>query len=545
MTRNLLRAGALSCALLTTTALAGPAFAQTTVQQERQAPDENGVDVISGRVSVPLRSITAGRPGEGGLTYASGWADGQYFDTFQAEISPQTPNQPMIVRIHGQAHRFTDNGNGTFSSVDGDGSTLILDGDSFTYTARDGTEFRFSQELGDDGLTPLVHSRLSTITRPDGEVLTYHYRLEPGYQYCTRPDKFDCNNLVDKGRVQSVTSNLGYQLKATYVSDSPMMASFNSLLKVTAINNAIDYCNPAANACAGLTQQWPELTVAFTSSGRTVTNRLNQTVTIRETAQGVAGITSPANPSEDLTITYDSSGRVATLSKGGGTWTYSYSTSGSTRITTVTQPMGGSQVYVSDLNLDRLLSVTDELGNQTSFQYDAFARPTRVTADEGNYVQTSYDSRGNVTQTQAVAKPGSGLAPITTSASFPATCTNIRTCNQPVSTTDARNNVTDYTYDPGHGGLLTATGPAPVTGGVRPQLRYAYASVSAYSKNSTGTVVAAASPVTRMASVSTCRTLASCAGTADEVRRPSLTGRTASPTTALSPASRPGPATAA
>ena len=46
MTTNLLRAGALSCALLASTALTAPALAQTA-QQFRQ-PDANGVDVTHG-----------------------------------------------------------------------------------------------------------------------------------------------------------------------------------------------------------------------------------------------------------------------------------------------------------------------------------------------------------------------------------------------------------------------------------------------------------------------------------------------------------------
>ena len=40
-----------------------------------------------------------------------------------------------------------------------------------------------------------------------------------------------------------------------------------------------------------------------------------------------------------------------------------------------------------------------------------------------------------------------------------------------MTTTDARGNVTDYTYDSTHGGVLTVTAPAP-TGTTRPQTRY-------------------------------------------------------------------------
>jgi YD repeat-containing protein len=86
--------------------------------------------------------------------------------------------------------------------------------------------------------------------------------------------------------------------------------------------------------------------------------------------------------------------------------------------------------------------VTDGLNRTTSFQYEANGRLTRSTLPEGNYVQLTYDARGNVTETRAVAKAGSGLADIVTSASFDTTCTNVVTCNKPNSTTDARSNTT-------------------------------------------------------------------------------------------------------
>lgn len=46
------------------------------------------------------------------------------------------------------------------------------------------------------------------------------------------------------------------------------------------------------------------------------------------------------------------------------------------------------------------------------------------------------------------------------------------------STTDARGNVTDYTYSATHGGLLTVTAVAPTSGATRPQTRYSYTLIS-------------------------------------------------------------------
>ena len=161
-----------------------------------------------------------------------------------------------------------------------------------------------------------------------------------------------------------------------------------------------------------------------------------------------------------------------------------------------------------------MLTAKDGLNQTTTYQYDAQNRPVRVIAPGGSYpggdyVEYSSDSRGNVDRVTKVAKAGSGLADIVTSASYDSTCTVAVRCNQPNSTTDARGNVTGYTYDDTHGGVLTVTAPAPTTNAVQPQTRITYARV-----NSSG--VEGSVGVFRPKTVSSCRTLATCAGTADE-----------------------------
>ena len=99
-------------------------------------------------------------------------------------------------------------------------------------------------------------------------------------------------------------------------------------------------------------------------------------------------------------------------------------------------------------------------------------------------------------------------------ATFDSTCTNIKTCNQPNSTTDPRGNVTTYSYDPNHGGVVTTTAPA-AQNGVHPQTRFGYSQLSAYYQTNNG--LAAGAPIYKLTSTSTCQTAASCSGTADEV----------------------------
>src|SRR3546814_13266910 len=98
-----------------------------------------------------------------------------------------------------------------------------------------------------------------------------------------------------------------------------------------------------------------------------------------------------------------------------------------------------SDVCSSDLPT----SITNGTGQTTTFQYDGSARRTRQTFPEGNYIQWTYDSRGNVTEERHVAKSGSGLAAIVKTASYDATCSNNKKCNKPNYTNDERGNRTN------------------------------------------------------------------------------------------------------
>jgi YD repeat-containing protein len=157
--------------------------------------------------------------------------------------------------------------------------------------------------------------------------------------------------------------------------------------------------------------------------------------------------------------------------------------------------------------------------------------PYAVTDPEGVRVQMVWDLQArNLLQSRQIAKPGSGLPDIITSSMYD--CTQPINCAKPTSHTDARGNVTNYTYSPVHGGILTEIGPAvdvvsptgAVTAGVRPQMRNAYIQRTAWISNASGGYVQAATSVWLLASTSSCRTSAAtgnpsapCAATGDEV----------------------------
>ncbi|WP_162184672.1 RHS repeat domain-containing protein [Sphingomonas hengshuiensis] len=138
----------------------------------------------------------------------------------------------------------------------------------------------------------------------------------------------------------------------------------------------------------------------------------------------------------------------------------------------------------------------------------------KVSSAEGNGAVFKYDARGNTIETRVTGKTGTNWSDIVSSATYPAACdqTNAKTCNKPVSTTDPRQAVTLYDWNTANGQLNSVTYPA--VNGVSPQIRYGYSNQQAYD--------AAAQPIdlpiSVLTTVSGCRTLSSCANTADEAR---------------------------
>nr|WP_301332522.1 hypothetical protein [Parerythrobacter lacustris] len=166
----------------------------------------------------------------------------------------------------------------------------------------------------------------------------------------------------------------------------------------------------------------------------------------------------------------------------------------------------------------QIIFVKDGLGRKTTFLYNGQDEIAGAIFPEGNDIQTLFDGRGNVLGTKSSPKPNSSEGVIQTSFDYIADCTNVPLprCNKPLTATDANGNVTEYTYND-RGQVLTETRPAPAPGAARPRVTNSYTLRTAYIKNSGGGAVAAGPPISLLTRTSSCRTLASCAGTTDEV----------------------------
>lgn len=153
--------------------------------------------------------------------------------------------------------------------------------------------------------------------------------------------------------------------------------------------------------------------------------------------------------------------------------------------------------------------VIDMYGNRHSYagvftdNGEISPRLFRIDYAGGGKLTLSYDARGNRTLRTYEASDDSSL--ISIEAHFPDACGNMIFCNKPEWTEDARDNRTDYEYDPVHGGVTKVTKPAD-NNGVRPQVRYYYEQRYAWLKTSAGGYARASAPVWVLTQEEYCRT---------------------------------------
>ncbi len=515
--------------------IAPAALAQSEIPppESYRLVDANGVDLTGGNYTFNATPISIGPAGAGGLSYtrtwdltAAAWRDTAIGTIARTPFIPPDNDRPIYtVTLEGNSDVFLKSGT-TFTAAEGSGATLVLNGSIYTYTLADGTKALFDKGLGT--YTPYIanEGQITSLTRPNGEVLSYTYSSVqlPSGPYARR--------------LQSVTNNFGYQLQFQYAYDAAWDNEWQRVAKVTALNNAYDACAPSAFSCV-YSRTWPSLTFAVAPAEESITDALGR-VTRLFFPLGSVGVRLPTSTSgQDITVNWgpvNDTPQVASVAyTNGGTWTYGFGPLPPgpnipvqyNFTNTVTDPLNHTQSMtflstevdpVTKRRVTRIASATNPVNKTTAYGYDLKWRLSAVTAPEGNKATYVYNARGSITSASRVNKAGTQT--LSTTAIYPATCPagDEKVCNKPTSVTDARNNTTSYTYDTAHGGVLTATSPAPTSGAVQPQTRYSYAPYYAWFKNSGGTIVQGAGPIYLQTGTSACATLASCVGGADEVK---------------------------
>lgn len=379
---------------------------------------------------------------------------------------------------------------------------------SATYIKKSGERWEF-QRNGSNGNGVWYDFGLSSYTQENGKKFSVYSET-----------LFQSTYNTNYKRITSIESPDGYLAKYLYETDwSIASTGLSSPSKIKLYNIAETYCPRDANSCASpaLNEISAQRSGDFFTSTRTVMTGDSRTWTYNFGSNFIlSSVRFPGSNADD--ITYQSSNGSQIVTYHGQQWTYSAPSAPSGYFkTTVTDPAGLQKTYTFSSSTNKLASFTNQLGRTSTYERDTQGRLTKAIGPDGDYIQLAYDDRGNRFSTYRSPKTGSILSSITTSATFPLTCDNVVTCDKPTSTTDERGGVTDYTYDPNHGNLLTVTLPAPSPGAPRPQTRYTYSLLNAWVKDASSNLVQSPAGVYKLTGVSQCRTLSSCAGTADEV----------------------------
>ena len=517
-----------TAAMMPSALIASPALAQSYTLSPapvRQPLDENGVDLTSGTIVTPSSVLAIG--GEDGLVHSryrvkNGWRHNHILS-----ITRRAGENGEIrrVQIGGSASEFQANGTGLWAGLNGEKGTLSETSSGYTYVSATGTVVSFSKDLVSAGQSyyEVVDAVGTTIVAPNGFTTTLTYR---GASYVVG------GLLVRVIRLQSVNSNTGYQLKFSYPVNTPSASDqgnrWYEISKVTAINNADEYCDPEANGCA-LSMAWPYLQYARTASGtntiETVTDILDRST--RYTTDGASrlrAVKRPGEANDGIVIDYDANSRVDFITwQGSYTRNYSYSVPGTDRLTVTSNDHLDRRVTTTaDTKLGVILSQTDALNKITEFSYNSKGYLTESRSPSGMITRMSRDARGRITKTEQTDKNGSN--PITTSATYPAlngsvagTCGNAVICDKPYKTTDARGEHTIYTWNGVHGGLEAVAHPRAPSN-LYPAQRYAYEDVYATVRKASGSLARSSTPVTKLKSVAECRTRHNnvCQGSNDE-----------------------------
>lgn len=140
-------------------------------QVKRPAPDENGVDVISGGLMIASGRLTVGQPAEGGLAFFRIWDSDGWYHNLVGTIG--AAGSKYSVTVGASVETFTLSG-GVYQSDDGLGSTLTYASSVYTYTTADGTVMTFEDPGSADyaGSGGGLEGIITSITRPNGHSMT-------------------------------------------------------------------------------------------------------------------------------------------------------------------------------------------------------------------------------------------------------------------------------------------------------------------------------------------------------------------------------------
>ena len=533
------RTGALALAMAAALGLAGPGLAQPSapvvIPPETAVLSPGGVDMVSGQYRDETADLAIGPEGAGGISFVrvngrsgpfgSNWHIGasQRVTEGQAEVYVSIQSRGLsktyLTWDYQSYHDMGLAGGGAekIERLPGSGLRLL-------YTAPDGTTTRFEVMGGNGG------AAADLVTHPNGVTYAFSY---------------DNGGPSSSQRLRRVTSSTGYQLILEYGGSGNQ----GHIVKAC-VFSAAAITPPSAHSCPAGARS-----ASYTYSGfrtASITDAAGATTTIVNNFTGGNASQSIYRPEAAQPFLVNSGDGIAVTHQAfadGRTFAYSYEEMGlgppdgafvqpgsnargtgwveNGQHSTALIWSWSQQYQDTPLHIAPAPSaVTDPLGRTTTNGFPQggwapFGRLILRQSPSGRAEHFTYDVHANIIQRRREVPAGSPEAPIV--AAFTYNCSVPVNCGKPVTATGPRGNVTDYSYDAVHGGMLSETGPAPTSGAPRPQKRYSYGQYHAWYRSSSGTLVAGA-PVWLLTTISECRTSAAtgnpaapCAIAGDEI----------------------------
>ena len=457
--------------------VAGGAAAQTppdipqVVSPIQVTPDVNGVNLADGRIQIPLPVLSV--PGAPHLTFdriqnASPYLSGNVVDQ---GVDPSYDQRSYSIHTGGGASVSFRCEDFDCTAEGGSGSTLVpvnssmaSAGDNRYREAGTGALYHFNLRLAQtSGTNQHPYYYASSVAYPNGEVISYTYDTAVlGTATYRRPNRID--------------SSLGYYILITYQGSTFGTNEWGS------VASAAIYSTASSTSLKRLTYA-ADGTITEYGAGDAVsrvshcTGCLSPLGVALEVAAGSNQLPGETAASTQVAAT-SGANVVASVTQDGVAWSYAYgnlhvdSNTGTWLYSslTVTGPNGYHDVYATSgdgQHMTIVNSVTDALNRTTSYTYDEGFRPVSVTVPEGNSVAVGYDAYGNINWRTVHPKPGSGLADITETRSFPTdTCGSSGypvLCYRPTWIRDGLNRQTDFVYN-NNGQITEQLDPADANG---------------------------------------------------------------------------------
>lgn len=450
----------------------------------RVEPDVNDVNIATGQTAVAMPTLS--NPADPNLKFDRVQNAAPYYvGKLPVSTEPSPTDGKFSIHLGEAGSESFDCAFASCANIMGTGSTFISNKIVGTFRqAGSGTVYTFNRKYVDTQQRDPIQTRVHYATKiayPNGQTITITYQT-----FVQSTDPLDAI-LVRPSRL---TSNLGYYIDITYVSNFGGSGDWGAVQQAALFSNA-DTVNPLAR----LTYSGGTITDlagrVFYCSSSSCSNRMDDPI---QTASGGVKLPTEAGFVREFTAVTGTPllapQIVASAKRDGVTYNYSYLNLGYNSANqtnmydgiTVTGPNSYSRVYAIqrtgfNQSINLITSVKNELNAVTTYAYDGNFRLTSITRPEGNGETIAYDSYGNITSRTMQPKTGSGLTNLVESAFIDtATCTGVL-CYRPVWTRDPKGNQTDYIYN-ANGQVTEQADPADAAG-VRRKIYVTYEAVTA------------------------------------------------------------------